>query len=205
MRTALSSIVALAFLAAASPSRAQSADPLPAGDGRDLVAVACSQCHYLGTIAKIRDGAAGWRLYVSNMVLRGAQLTPPEVDKVVNYLALNLGPGINLPPARPVALPTATARTWSKPAAACATTWNASPPSSDTGRTGRRSSPTWSRAAPPPRPTKRRPSPTTSLRTSATERSMPSTIRRADEARRAHAKPHCGSVGAPNPAWARMR
>ena len=105
MRTALSSIVALAFIAVASPSRAQSADPLPAGDGRDLVAVACSQCHYLGTIAKIRDGAAGWRLYVSNMVLRGAQLTPPEVDKVVNYLALNLGPGINLPPARPVALP----------------------------------------------------------------------------------------------------
>ena len=44
-----------------SPSRAQNANPLPPGDGRDLVAVACSQCHYLGTIAKIRDGAAGWR------------------------------------------------------------------------------------------------------------------------------------------------
>jgi hypothetical protein len=78
---------------------------LPPGDGRDLVAVACSQCHYLGTIAKIRDGAAGWRLYVNNMVLRGAQLTPAEIDKVVDYLALNLGPGANLPPAKPVTLP----------------------------------------------------------------------------------------------------
>jgi cytochrome c5 len=98
--------VTLAALAWASPGTAQqNANPLPQGDGRDLVAVACSQCHYLGTIAQIRDGAVGWRLYVNNMVLRGAQLTPAEIDKVVNYLALNLGPGANLPPAKPVALP----------------------------------------------------------------------------------------------------
>jgi cytochrome c5 len=109
MRIALSSFsaafFALAIVVAASPSLAQNANPLPPGDGRDLVSVACSQCHYLGTIAKIRDGAAGWRVYVSNMVLRGAQLTPPEIDTVVNYLALNLGPGANLPPAKQVALP----------------------------------------------------------------------------------------------------
>jgi cytochrome c5 len=99
-------VLAAVVAAAALPARAQqSANPLPPGDGRDLVAVACSQCHYLGTIAKIRDGAAGWRMYVSNMVLRGAQLTPAEVDKVVNYLSANLGPGINLPPQKPVALP----------------------------------------------------------------------------------------------------
>src|ERR1700739_4458981 len=92
-------VFALALTAAPSPSRAQQgADPLPPGDGRDLVAVACSQCHYLGTIAKIRDGAAGWRRYVDNMVLRGAQLTKPEIETVVSYLALHLGPGVNLPP-----------------------------------------------------------------------------------------------------------
>jgi cytochrome c5 len=96
----------LALAAAATPGSAQQhADPLPPGDGHDLVAVACSQCHYLGTIAKIRDGAAGWRRYVDNMVLRGAQLTGPEIDTVVAYLARNLGPGMNLPPAEPVALP----------------------------------------------------------------------------------------------------
>ena len=99
-------VFALALTAATSPSRAQQgADPLPPGDGRDLVAVACSQCHYLGTIAKIRDGAAGWRRYVDNMVLRGAQLTKPEIETVVSYLALHLGPGVNLPPAKPAALP----------------------------------------------------------------------------------------------------
>lgn len=95
-----------ALAAVASSSRAQQvANPLPPGEGREIVAVACSQCHYLGTIAKIRDGAAGWRTYVSNMVLRGAQLTPAEVDKVVNYLATNLGPGMNMPPQKPVTLP----------------------------------------------------------------------------------------------------
>jgi cytochrome c5 len=105
MRVASLVLSVFAVVAITSASRAQNANPLPAGDGRDLVSVACSQCHYLGTIAKIRDGAAGWRLYVSNMVLRGAQLTGPEIDTVVNYLALNLGPGINLPPAKPIALP----------------------------------------------------------------------------------------------------
>ncbi len=105
MRIVQSALLVLVMLAAAAPCRAQNANPLPPGEGRDLVAVACSQCHYLGTIARIRDGAAGWRLYVNNMVLRGAQLSPPEIDKVVNYLALNLGPGINLPPAKHVTLP----------------------------------------------------------------------------------------------------
>jgi cytochrome c5 len=105
MRILLSALFALGAIAVASPSVAQNANPLPAGDGRDLVAVACSQCHYLGTIAKIRDGAAGWRTYVNNMVLRGAQLTPAEIDKVVDYLGLNLGPGADLPPAKPVTLP----------------------------------------------------------------------------------------------------
>lgn len=105
MRTVLSGFLALVIVAAASPGRAQNANPLPPGDGRDIVAVACSQCHYLGTIAKICDGAAGWRIYVNNMVLRGAQLTPSEIDKVVDYLSLNLGPGANLPSAKPVTLP----------------------------------------------------------------------------------------------------
>jgi cytochrome c5 len=109
---ALALVFALALMVATTPSHAQqAADPLPPGDGHDLVAVACSQCHYLGTIAKIRDGAPGWRRYVDNMVLRGAQLTKPEIDTVVAYLARNLGPGTNLPPAKPVALPDGSGKT----------------------------------------------------------------------------------------------
>jgi cytochrome c5 len=99
-------VFAAALAAAATSAQAQQrVDPLPPGDGHDLVAVACSQCHALGTIAKIRDGAAGWQRYVNNMVLRGAQLTKPEIGTVVSYLALHLGPGMNLPTAKPVALP----------------------------------------------------------------------------------------------------
>jgi len=107
MRSVVSRFLAglVATLALAAAGRAQPANPLPSGDGRDLVAVACSQCHYLGTIAKIRNGAAGWRMFVDNMVLRGAQLNPAEIETVVNYLSLNLGPGANLPPAKPVPLP----------------------------------------------------------------------------------------------------
>jgi hypothetical protein len=37
-------------------------------------------------------------------------LTPAEVDTVVNYLALNMGPGINLAPAKPAALPAGDAK-----------------------------------------------------------------------------------------------
>jgi cytochrome c5 len=110
LRVLATSLVALSIFATASIVRAQNAGPLPPGDGQNLVAVACSQCHYLGTIAKIRDGAAGWRLYVNNMVLRGAQLTPPEIDTVVNYLSVNFGPGANLPPPHPVTLPDSQAK-----------------------------------------------------------------------------------------------
>jgi hypothetical protein len=105
VRNIIVGLVVLLLQASPKLCCAQTADLLPPGDGHDLVAVACSQCHFLSTIAKIRDGASGWRIYVNNMVLRGAQLTPVEVDTVVNYLALNLGPGINLPPSKPVALP----------------------------------------------------------------------------------------------------
>ncbi len=105
MRAALPALIVLTIAAAVAPSRAQNANPLPPGEGRDLVAAVCSQCHYLGTIVKIRDGAAGWRVYVDNMVLRGAQLSEPEIETVVNYLTTNLGPGMNLPPGKPVALP----------------------------------------------------------------------------------------------------
>ena len=105
MRIALLSCVAAVIVAAATPGHAQQPNPLPEGNGRDLVSIVCTQCHQLSTIAKIREGEAGWRLYVNNMVLRGAQLTSPEINTVVNYLALNLGPGAQLPAAKPVALP----------------------------------------------------------------------------------------------------
>ena len=68
------------------------ANGLPPGDGRDFVAVACSQCHALRTIMALRDGPVGWKILVDDMVLRGAQLGPQETATVIQYLSRNFGP-----------------------------------------------------------------------------------------------------------------
>ncbi len=107
--TRLSSLLAVAgalaalVVAAGTPLNAQTATALPQGDGRDLVATACSQCHALNVITAGRDGPVGWKHHVYNMVLRGAQLTPREADTVIAYLTANFGPGV--PAAGTVTLP----------------------------------------------------------------------------------------------------
>ena len=103
-RLVLSSLVAALWLAAA-PASAQPANALPPGDGRDLVAAACTQCHALTVILAMRDGPIGWKRHVHHMVMRGAQLNARETDTVLAYLDANFGPGQRMPPAKPVALP----------------------------------------------------------------------------------------------------
>jgi cytochrome c5 len=98
VRTHLSRLSALALIAISliAPIRAQSQSPannLPAGNGKDIVAVACTQCHGLKLILALRDGSLGWKHFVDDMILRGAQLTPQEADTVAQYLAKNFGPG----------------------------------------------------------------------------------------------------------------
>jgi cytochrome c5 len=91
----------LALGAAAMPLRAQQDNGLPPGDGRDIVAMTCSQCHSLNAITQLREGRAAWRHQVYDMVERGAQVAPGEIDVVVNYLATHFGPGIPFPGASP--------------------------------------------------------------------------------------------------------
>ena len=81
------------YLLAATSALAQT--QLPQGEGRDLVAVVCTQCHALTPITATRDGPAGWRRFVYNMVLRGAQLRPSETETVINYLSVNFGPALH--------------------------------------------------------------------------------------------------------------
>lgn len=66
---------------------------LPEGEGKELVAVACTQCHTLQPVLMLRDGLEGWKNMVQEMVLRGAQLLPEEADTVAQYLSKNFGPG----------------------------------------------------------------------------------------------------------------
>jgi cytochrome c5 len=79
--------------------------PLPEGEGRDIVATACAQCHGLSALTIRRDGAKGWRRHIENMVVRGAQLNDREIDTAVDYLTTNFGPGQNLLPGKLVMLP----------------------------------------------------------------------------------------------------
>jgi cytochrome c5 len=82
------------FVSITAPIYAQSpANNLPAGPGKDLVAIACTQCHGLKLIVALRDGPVGWKRFVDDMILRGAQLTPQEADTVAQYLAKSFGPG----------------------------------------------------------------------------------------------------------------
>jgi cytochrome c5 len=96
--------VSIAVSVAASPAGSQTAPALPSGEGRDIVAVACTQCHTLNPLTMMRDGPIGWKRHVYNMVIRGAQLSPPDVDTVLQYLNTNFGPGQSLPPAKSIAL-----------------------------------------------------------------------------------------------------
>ena len=105
MRRAVWLGAVVAALLAATPARAQNAPALPAGEGRDIVAVACTQCHGLAPLTAMRDGPNGWKRHVYNMVIRGAQLTPRDVDTVLQYLNTHFGPGQSLPQAKPVTLP----------------------------------------------------------------------------------------------------
>jgi cytochrome c5 len=94
---------AVLTLVATTQANAQGA--LPQGEGRDLVAVACTQCHALAPILAGREGPAGWKRHVHNMVLRGAQLSPSESETVIRYLAANFGPGAAPPGKVAVTLP----------------------------------------------------------------------------------------------------
>jgi mono/diheme cytochrome c family protein len=76
---------------------------LPEGDGKQLVATVCSQCHGLRQTQILRDGQNGWQEVVDRMVLYGAQLTPAEAATITHYLAVQLGPGTD--PMRSVTLP----------------------------------------------------------------------------------------------------
>jgi cytochrome c5 len=95
----------LAAALAATEARAQPANALPPGEGREIMTAVCTQCHALTVIVAMRDGSEGWKRHVYHMVMRGAPLTPRDADTLLDYLNANFGPGQRLPPAKPIALP----------------------------------------------------------------------------------------------------
>jgi competence protein ComEA len=99
----VSSMSSLAFGAGQLPAAAASkesnkslANKFPEGEGKEIVLSACVQCHGLGEIISHRMDAKGWQKSILDMVARGTQLLPGESETLVQYLAANFGPLINI-------------------------------------------------------------------------------------------------------------
>ena len=76
------------LFAAAAPSQAVD---LPDGPNRDLVATKCADCHDLSVITSKRFSANDWRTKVKIMAAQGVQVSPQEVDQIVDYLSTWFG------------------------------------------------------------------------------------------------------------------
>jgi len=70
---------------------AASAQSLPEGEGRDIVAETCNQCHELNIVTGTRRTEAQWQYTVTMMLSLGAPLPEDQVGTVVSYLAKNFG------------------------------------------------------------------------------------------------------------------
>ena len=69
-----------------------SAQQLPEGKEKAIVAGACTKCHSLERIVAAHHTPEEWRDVVHRMVLNGAALTDDEAGSVVQYLQKNFGP-----------------------------------------------------------------------------------------------------------------
>ncbi|MES2605672.1 MAG: hypothetical protein V4603_12100 [Pseudomonadota bacterium] len=66
---------------------------LPAGEGKDLTAIACSRCHDLAGLAAYKGywSRAQWLAMVESMVKNGAVLDAAQMNLVTDYLNNNYG------------------------------------------------------------------------------------------------------------------
>ena len=70
---------------------------LPEGAGRNLVIATCTQCHSLGPIVLQRKSAVQWTTTVRDMIARGAQIAPDEIELISTYLTQSFGSGSAVP------------------------------------------------------------------------------------------------------------
>jgi hypothetical protein len=97
VRSTLHHLALSALLVGPACAGAQQASPFPDGPGKELVATACTQCHQAQPFTQLRMNEAGWKEQIENMVLRGAQIGPNDIEKAAAYLAENFGPGVPFP------------------------------------------------------------------------------------------------------------
>jgi len=66
-------------------------EAMPEGQGKQMVASICSGCHTLGNVVTQRRSSEEWAQTVNEMISRGAQIFPEEVDTMVSYLGEHFG------------------------------------------------------------------------------------------------------------------
>ena len=77
----LAALVCLAFGA--------SGQSLPEGDGKDLVEAVCTACHDASNFTTKRMTKPQWQAKVLEMLQECPDVTQPEREKIVDYLAKN--------------------------------------------------------------------------------------------------------------------
>jgi cytochrome c5 len=83
-------------------SNVAAANPFPDHPGKEIVSVACTQCHGPNVFTQLRMGDKAWRAQIYDMVLRGAQIGPDDIDAAVKYMVASYGPGVPFAGQQPV-------------------------------------------------------------------------------------------------------
>jgi mono/diheme cytochrome c family protein len=78
-------------LAVLLQSDAELAESMPEGEGKAMVTNVCTTCHSLGNIVNTRGDRDEWEQTVNDMIARGAQIFPDEMETIVGYLAASYG------------------------------------------------------------------------------------------------------------------
>ena len=81
------------ILCSAVLAQGQNTKPLPAGNGKDIVATACTACHAITLITDGGHTPADWKLLVERMVEAGAEGTTDQIPVGTAYLTKNFPEG----------------------------------------------------------------------------------------------------------------
>lgn len=68
------------------------ADNLPPGQGKELAAQSCSNCHTLERTVQLRKSRDGWEATVYDMIGRGAPIFLDEAKEMITYFSNVFGP-----------------------------------------------------------------------------------------------------------------
>ena len=85
-------LLATAVLVVFSLAPVQAGDPLPKGEGRNLVSKKCQKCHDLDRIQEMRGSGEQWSEILEEMTNNGLVLNDKERETALKYLETHLGP-----------------------------------------------------------------------------------------------------------------